>query len=56
MYRALSLSAVIASGILAVASVAHAGGPPTVVPEPSSVALLGIGAAVLAWWQRGRRK
>ena len=56
MYRALSLSAVIASGILAVAGVAHAGGGAAVVPEPSSIALLGIGAAALAWWQRGRRK
>ena len=57
MHRALSLSAVIASGILAVAGVAHAGGGANVfVPEPSSIALLGIGAAALAWWQRGRKK
>jgi PEP-CTERM motif len=56
MHRLLSLSAVITSAILATVGVAHAGGGAAIVPEPSSLAVLGIGAAALAWWQRGRRK
>ena len=56
MHRLLSLSAVIGSGIAAFVSVAHAGGGAVLVPEPSAIALLGIGAAALAWWQRSRRK
>jgi hypothetical protein len=47
---------VIGSGILAPVELAHAGGGALIVPEPSSIALLGIGAAALVWWQRGRRK
>jgi len=56
MHRLFSLSAVITSAILATVGVAHAGGGAAIVPEPSSLAVLGIGAAALAWWQRGRRK
>jgi PEP-CTERM motif-containing protein len=48
--------AVTASGIIASVDVAQAGTPPVQLPEPSSIALVGIGAAVLAWWQLGRRK
>jgi len=56
MHRLLSLFAIVGSGILVSVGVAHAGGGAVIVPEPSSIALLGVGAAALAWWQRGRRK
>jgi PEP-CTERM motif len=56
MQRLLSLSAVIGSAIVASVTVSHAGGPPAQVPEPSAIALLGVGAAAFAWWQFGRKK
>jgi hypothetical protein len=56
MHRLLSLSAVIGSAIVASVTVAHAGTPPIQVPEPSAIALLGVGAAAFAWWQIGRKK
>ena len=56
MHRLFALVAVIASGVLVSGGIAHAGTPPAPVPEPSSIALLGVGAAALALWHRGRKK
>jgi PEP-CTERM motif len=56
MHRLLSLAAMIATAILAVVGVANAGAPQAPVPEPSSITLLGVGAAALAWWRMSRRK
>jgi hypothetical protein len=56
MQRLLSLSVIVATGILTTVGVAQAGTPPVPVPEPSSTALLGVGAAAVAWWHRGRKR
>lgn len=56
MHRLFALLAVVGSGVLASAGIAHAGGGAAIVPEPSSIALLGVGAAALALWHRGRKK
>ena len=56
MNKLFALVAVIGYGIVASVGIAHAGGGAgTPVPEPSSIALLSLGAAALAWWQ-GRKK
>lgn len=56
MLKVSTLFVVIGSGVLASVGIAHAGTPPIQVPEPSSIALLGVGAAALALWHRGRKK
>jgi hypothetical protein len=56
MSRLSAFVALIGSGIVAFAGVAHAGGGAIRVPEPSSIALLGVSAAAFALWRRGRRK
>jgi hypothetical protein len=52
--RILAVAVSVASQVVLVVKAAHAGGPPVSVPEPTTLALLGAGAAVVAvgaWWK-----
>jgi hypothetical protein len=52
--KVLASAALVAVQLLLVVRAASAGAPPTPVPEPTTMGLLGAGAAVVAlgaWWR-----